>query len=169
MNPWIPWIAGSVAIMAVVAACRGTAQDETENVPAAGPDPVPLAATELVKGNLSSVRVQEVAIARSADEWLVLWRRHGGLQLPGPEMPDVDFESDMVIAMFLGERPTGGFGVHVRAVDHLPASEEAPERVVVTAVETKPLDEKAQPQVVVTPFHMVMVPQCAGSPELRLE
>lgn len=169
MTPWIPWIAGSVAVMAVVAACRGTAAEENGAAPAASPDPVPLAATELVRGNLSSVRVQEVAIARTEDEWRVLWRRHGGLQLPGPALPDVDFESNMVVAAFLGERPTGGFSVDVRAVDHLPATADSEERVMVTAVERAPLEDTIQPQVLVAPFHMVVVPRYAGAAELRME
>lgn len=169
MNPWIPWIAGSVAVMAVVAACRGTAQDESASAPAAGPDPVPLSSTELVKGNLSSIRAQEVVIARNADEWRTLWRRHGGLQLPGPALPEVNFEADMVIATFLGERPTGGYGLEVRAVDHMPAAEDAPEHVMVTAVERRPLEDTIQPQVVVAPFHMVLVPQCPGAAQLLME
>lgn len=169
MNQWIPWIAGSFALMGVVVACR-SAQPEapaTDYTPA----PVPMAMRDLASGHLSTMRTNECVVARTETEWAALWKRHGGMQLPAPDLPTVNFEEDMVLAVFLGERPTGGYSVAVRAVDLIESAEDGdqPATLAVYAREVRPLKNAIQPQVVITPFHMVLVPANEGQVELHME
>jgi hypothetical protein len=45
---------------------------------------------------------------------LTLWNRAYGAQLSPPRLPELDFRRESVIAVFLGQRPSGGYGVSVR-------------------------------------------------------
>lgn len=45
-----------------------------------------------------------------------LWNRAHGSQLQVPRVPEVDFSRETVLALFLGTKPTGGFGLEVERV-----------------------------------------------------
>lgn len=47
----------------------------------------------------------------SAAQWLELWSRHSGIAQSAP--PEVDFSREMVVAVFLGQRPRGGVRVEL--------------------------------------------------------
>ena len=49
------------------------------------------------------------ATVRSAAEWETLWRQHAGERA----RPPVDFAKEMVVAVFLGSRPTAGFSIEI--------------------------------------------------------
>lgn len=48
-------------------------------------------------------------MVRSVADWNARWKAHGG----AAAAPDVDFARDMIVAVFLGTRPTGGFSVEI--------------------------------------------------------
>eukprot|EP00418_Pyrodinium_bahamense_P075960 CAMPEP_0179063408 /NCGR_PEP_ID=MMETSP0796-20121207/27419_1 /TAXON_ID=73915 /ORGANISM="Pyrodinium bahamense, Strain pbaha01" /LENGTH=201 /DNA_ID=CAMNT_0020760327 /DNA_START=58 /DNA_END=663 /DNA_ORIENTATION=- len=58
----------------------------------------------------------EVAVT-SQDEWSSLWERHTSGQSPPPPLPDIPFNTDMVICVFCGERSSGGHSVAVKSID----------------------------------------------------
>ena len=45
-----------------------------------------------------------------------LWNRAHGSQLQVPPAPDVNFSRETVVALFLGTKPTGGYGIDVERV-----------------------------------------------------
>ena len=61
------------------------------------------------KGLDSQVDTPRQATVRTAAEWDALWRLHGGERT----RPAVDFGKEMVVAVFLGSRPTAGFSVEI--------------------------------------------------------
>jgi hypothetical protein len=66
------------------------------------------------------------AVARSRKELEAIWERVAATQIPKPEMPLVEFDSQVVIAVFLGERPTGGYSLTVDAVCRPDGAAETP-------------------------------------------
>jgi len=50
------------------------------------------------------------------DKLIGLWNRAYGSQLTIPPLPEVDFEHETLLAVFLGSKPTGGYGVVVDRV-----------------------------------------------------
>lgn len=44
-------------------------------------------------------------------EWLETWKLIAGNQIPMPSAPVVDFGKKRMVTVFLGQRPTGGFGL----------------------------------------------------------
>jgi protease stability complex PrcB-like protein len=103
----------------------------------------------LDKGPMSQVDSARQAVARSAAEWSTLWSQHAGDRA----RPAVDFSKEMVVAVFLGTRPTAGFSVEVVGARQEGAT------LIVSYRESRPQPGAVAAQVLTSPFHFVAVPK----------
>ena len=55
-------------------------------------------------------------VIRDAASWARLWAEIHARESPAPPLPPVDFERQMLIAVALGTRASGGFGIRVTSV-----------------------------------------------------
>jgi hypothetical protein len=55
-------------------------------------------------------------LVTSKDQLTNLWYQAFGTQLQVPPVPQIDFSRETVVAIFDGQRPTGGYGVDIRGV-----------------------------------------------------
>jgi hypothetical protein len=108
-------------------------------------------------GQNSDVETARQAVARSAEEWEALWRSHA----PRRSRPAVDFSISMVVGVFLGQRPTAGFGVSIVGMREEQAT------LVVRYRETRPGPGAITAQVLTAPYHIVAVAKRAG--EIKFE
>lgn len=106
---------------------------------------------------MSGIDRPEQVIARTADQFQSLWQRHA----PGRPAPSVNFASQMVLAVFLGSRPSGGYEV---AITEVRAEAGA---LVVRWTERRPAPGQMAAQVLTAPSHFVTVPRHTG--EVRFE
>ena len=104
-------------------------------------------------GQNSEVEIPRQAVARSAEEWDALWRSHA----PQRSRPAVDFANSMVVGIFLGQRPTAGFGVSIVG------TREEQARLVVQYRETRPRPDAITAQVLTAPYHIVTIAKRAGA------
>jgi hypothetical protein len=108
----------------------------------------------VASGARSRVTEPLETVARTPADWLALWARHSA---PGVPPPPVDFDREMVLAVFLGRRPTSGFQVVITGAD-----EAGPSRSVeVSYREVEPAPGSVRRPVVTMPFHIVAVPRSA--------
>jgi hypothetical protein len=115
--------------------------------------------TKTIESTPSSlVDRQRQAVARTSDAWLALWKEHAG---PGRPAPRVDFPSRMVVAVFLGSRPTGGFSVEILGTRRDGAA------LVVEWRERAPNPRDLTAQVLTSPAQLVEMPSHQG--EVRFE
>jgi len=63
--------------------------------------------TPLAAGEYSGITTLRFEVVRDGSAWSALWSEHGGAGAP----PAVDFSREMVVGLFLGARPTGGYSV----------------------------------------------------------
>jgi hypothetical protein len=104
----------------------------------------------LGKGPMSGIAAARQVTVRTASEWAALWQEHTP---DGAPPPPVDFAREMVLGVFLGSRPTAGYGVEIiRTVG-------APDGVVVQYVETRPRNDAVTAQILTAPFHLVALPR----------
>ena len=101
------------------------------------------------KGITSNFDDARQASARSVEEWSRLWTQHAGERT----RPSVDFSREIVVAVFMGTRPTGGFGVEIVRVRQEGVA------LVVSYTETRPSPDSVAAQVLTSPFHIVAVPR----------
>jgi len=106
------------------------------------------------RGTISWVNVPQQVVARTSAEWTALWRREAPL-------PAVDFASRTVVAVFLGSRPSAGFGVEITG------TREQGGVLTVLWRERMPGAGDVTAQVLTSPFHIASIPKFAG--EIRFE
>ena len=104
------------------------------------------------RGGQSRIAVPRQVTARTEAEWTALWREHA----PGRPAPAVDFSREMVLGVFLGNRPTPGYGVEIFGT-RLQGAE-----LVVQFRETPPPPGRILAQLITSPFVMVARPQHQG-------
>jgi protease stability complex PrcB-like protein len=105
------------------------------------------------KGPNSNIDTARQVTVRSAVDFATLWKSHAADR----KMPDVDFNSNMVVGIFLGSRPTAGFAVEIVSAQ--------PEggALIVKYKEARPSRDAISAQVITTPFHLVAVPKAEGT------
>lgn len=95
-------------------------------------------------------------VLRQASEWDALWRGMHARMTPLPETPKIDFAENMALAVFAGEKRTGGHQVHIASVTKDDDGLEA-------QVWTKEPPEGAMTTMALTyPYSIVVVPREDG-------
>jgi hypothetical protein len=89
-----------------------------------GGSPGPMTFRILASGSASLITTAQTRVARDWTEYGQLWVEHNGSMPPGVGAPDVgppivDFDKEIVVAVFLGTKPTSGFDVSILSVKAL--------------------------------------------------
>jgi len=69
--------------------------------------------TTIQKGSYSGVREPLQIVIRDQQEWVALWARHTSIRDKSPPAQEIDFSAEMVVALFLGQKSTGGYSVEI--------------------------------------------------------
>jgi hypothetical protein len=107
----------------------------------------------LAKGLASGVDEPAQVVVRSQTEWAALWSRHMRTQTAPPQPPPVDFSRDMVVALFMGTRPTGGYAIAITQVERTAAGLSIRYRTA------RPDPSAMQTQALTQPFHLIALPR----------
>ena len=113
---------------------------------------------ELDKGDRSQIMSAREVVARTVEEYDALWRSH----LPTRQPAAVDFSEDMVVAVFLGTKPTAGYGVTI-----VSATTEG-NVLHVRYRETSPPPDAITAQVITHPYQIVAIPKSTAT-DVRFE
>jgi hypothetical protein len=97
-------------------------------------------------------------VIRTQQQLTKTWIAHGG---EPSEMPQVNFNEEMVIGVFSGERRTGGFGITIEKIVVKPDADEG-NTIYVIYKETGPAKGDIVPQVLTYPSHAVVVKKTEG-------
>lgn len=111
----------------------------------------------VAKGQMSGIDSPRQVTVRTAADFATLWKSHAADR----KMPEVDFTNNMVVGIFLGTRPTAGYGVEIVSAQ--------PDGgvLVVKYKESRPSPDMITAQMLTTPFHLVAVPKFEG--QVRFE
>lgn len=105
------------------------------------------------KGAHSGITQLQRKVITSAKDWEKLWQEVHRNRIPIPPVPKLDFERQMVLATFMGERQTGGYTIQItKVVAHNG-------EVVAHVRETVPPKGAIVIQVLTQPYHIVVVPK----------
>jgi PrcB C-terminal len=107
----------------------------------------------LARGDGSGVTHPRRVVIRDEPAWRALWAEHAGAASAPPR---VDFSTQMVAAVFAGDRPTPGYTVEI--VD----ARQQGDRLGIVVAESRPAPGTLAAQVIVTPFHIVALPRFDG-------
>jgi hypothetical protein len=113
------------------------------------------------RGVQSVVDDRREAVARTAAEWAALYKQHE----PDKPLPAVDFSREIIVAVFIGSRPTGGYGVEIAGVG---AGTDG--AVTVRYRERRPAGDAITAQVITSPYVIAAVPRpAAATTPIRFE
>jgi hypothetical protein len=108
----------------------------------------------LDKGDQSMVEQARQAVAHTAAEWTALWKQHS----PDRPQPAADFSREVVVAVFMGTRPTAGFAAEI--VEALSGPDGA---LTIRYRERRPGRDMLTAQVITSPYHIVAVAKPSGA------
>ncbi|MCC7415681.1 MAG: protease complex subunit PrcB family protein [Acidobacteria bacterium] len=112
----------------------------------------PGAMKTIAQGADSAVDEARQTVARTPVEWAALWRAHD-FERPAPA---VDFTTSMVVAVFMGSRPSAGFAVQVVGTTR------DGNDLIVQYRETVPARGTLAAQILTSPYHLVSLPRVDG-------
>lgn len=101
----------------------------------------------LASGANAAQQERLAAVATSQEELEELWSRVAQTRVPQPDPPEVRFDSQTAVAIFMGQRPSGGYSIEVDAACRIDTSgtvhlcytaSEPPEDAIVTMALTSP-------------------------------
>ena len=113
------------------------------------PHQVPL--HTIAKGIRSGIREPSQIAIRNQTEWQQLWRQHSSASTAPASLPTVDFDKELVAAVFLGEKPSGGYGVEISSAEVIDRA------LTVFVKETSPSPGAIVTQGFNQPFHIVRI------------
>ena len=93
----------------------------------------------------------ERLVIETESEWKEVWDKVVAFQIPKPELPNVDFETHMIIAVFMGEQRTGGYSINITRI----IKEE--EGIVVEVEEKHPHPDSLVTMTLTQPYHIVII------------
>ena len=102
------------------------------------------------KGANSAREAPKRIVVKDQKGWEEVWSGMKGNESPKPETPKVDFDSQMVIAVFMGTRNTGGYSVKITSV-------EQNGKVTVKVKESSPPPGAIVTTALTSPYHVVVV------------
>lgn len=107
-------------------------------------------------GTMSRAEFPATVVVRSEGAWKAFWRRcHPG------DPPQVDFRKNFILGAYAGRQTTGGYSIHVVAI------EETPTELVVRFEVTVPGPNDMVTQVLTSPYHLKVVPR--SNKKIRFE
>jgi hypothetical protein len=71
----------------------------------------------LLEGTFSGIKEPLQKVITTNQEWEDLWKKHVSVIVPQPPVPEVDFENNVVAAIFMGEKSKGGYQVLLKQVE----------------------------------------------------
>jgi hypothetical protein len=109
------------------------------------------------QGQHCGIHTNKDVVIRDQAEWTALWSEYESERFPKTAPPPVDFIKDMVVAVFLGGRRTGGFSVKIAGIS---AAESG---LKVQVEETIPGRGCMVPMMITYPYYMVRLSRHDGT------
>jgi hypothetical protein len=112
------------------------------------------------QGTYSGKKDATAQVIATQQEWEQLWKQHTSVLVPQPPLPEVNFENEVVAAIFAGEKNTGGYAVKITNV-----SAEMDD-VIVEYKLTEPQQNSFNIQVITQPFALLKIDKPKGTVKL---
>lgn len=99
----------------------------------------------------SGIRITVADAFKTESRFRSFWKSHKSNDSPPPSLPNIDFDTNMIIAVFRGEKNTGGYNINITSI------EENDSEIIVRGEMTNPPTGGVTTQVLTQPYHIVSV------------
>src|SRR5437899_1704963 len=107
----------------------------------------------LAKGAFSGITTPKQEVIKDQAAWEKFWNAHHAKAKSAPKLPAVDFGKEMIIAVTMGRKNSGGYSVEITGVAA------AANRLRVSVKQTLPKPGAMVITALTAPFHFVAVPK----------
>ena len=91
------------------------------------------------------------SVISTEGQWTKTWDKMFHHLLSKPELPKIDFDSEMILAAFMGERRTGGYVIRIKRII------KTDKDIVAYIEEKEPDPESLRTQALTQPYHVVVI------------
>lgn len=113
----------------------------------------PVDVVSLAQGTYSGVTEERFEVVEGRTTFVRLWREAHSVMVPAPEPPDIDFSSELVVAVFMGKRTSGGYAIEVTG------AYETTDAVRVAVARRAPGPDDLVTMAITSPYHIVALPR----------
>lgn len=117
--------------------------------------------TTIARGTHSGYQSANQMVIDRPEQWADLWYQHTAGSEPPPPVPQVDFTRHSVVAVFAGEKPTGGYSVEILGVETKDFQIGNPPSLVIQVEYRQPQPGDFVTDAITQPHHMIRIPQIA--------
>ncbi|QFS52756.1 protease complex subunit PrcB family protein [Nostoc sphaeroides] len=117
----------------------------------------------IARGANSGYPTASQLVIDNPEEWASVWQQHASNIIPPPPVPNVDFTDNQVVAVFMGEKRTGGYSVEIVSVETKSSEKENLASLVITVAYRQPKPGEIVQEVITHPYHIITIPQRAAS------
>lgn len=115
--------------------------------------------TTIAKGTNCGYEVADRRLIDSRGEWVEVWQQFTSDTIPAPSLPEVDFLFYQVIAIFAGNKPTGGYSVEILAVESTNSTSLDESSLELTVEFREPQPGEPVSEEITQPYHIIKIPQ----------
>lgn len=90
-------------------------------------------------------------VITTAQDWKEAWQKIHSLKLPVPKTPKIDFAKQMVLAVFMGEKRSGGYEIKISKISKTEGG------IFVEVAEKEPSPESLRTMALTSPYHIVVI------------
>lgn len=113
----------------------------------------------IARGEDSGYMKASQIVIENEEQWADLWEKHISNIEPSPPLPEVDFNREMVIAVFSGEKPTSGYPVEIVSVETKPSKIKDHDLLIVKIRQRQPGKHEVVMDVMTQPNHIIKLPK----------
>ena len=73
---------------------------------------------EVDQGYYCGIREKVEYVIDNNESWGILWTEMHNISTSTPHLPSVDFQNEVVIAVFIGEFSTGGYSANIKRIEY---------------------------------------------------
>ena len=117
----------------------------------------------IAKGAFSGIQEPRQEVITDRKNWEQFWSKHSRLTKPAAPLPEIDFAKQMVVAVTMGMKRTGGYSVEIMSVTP------GDGKLRITIKQGSPPPGAITIQSLTAPFHFVAAPKSDLKPEFIVE
>lgn len=117
--------------------------------------------TTIAQGAYSGYQTASQMVIDNQEDWEYIWQQHTEGTEPPPAIPQVDFTNNQVIAVFAGEKPSGGYSVGILTVKIRDSQGENLPSLIIKIKYNRPQTEDLVTDELTQPYHIIKIPQIA--------
>ena len=115
--------------------------------------------TTIAQGTNSGYQSASQTVIDNEEGWINLWQQHTSDTEPSPPVPKVDFTSYKVVAVFAGEKSTGGYSVEILTVETRNFQTKDLPSLVIVVEYRQPQPGGLVTEAMTYPYHMIKIPK----------